>query len=437
MLRCGRFVLAVLGGTSVGTPNLIRALATARQAGRLPDLELRLYGRAHARGERIIDFACADTPLAGREPSAPIRLRLARSLAEAVRGCDAILCQVRPGGMEARAEDEAMALAEGVPGDEGLGPSGLANYLRSLPVTDALAEAWADYAPDATFLQLSSPLSLTVARIAGLTGLRVLGLCELPATTSAALLAEVEPQLGPLRHAHFGSNHWAWLYDFRDDTGADRTPEVIEAADTARLVDVDRPAVRREQAVPLHYLSLHYHRERELARQRGRAETRGAELARWADRLTDAYLAPGGPAMAAVSDLLGRRRMTWYDDGVVPALAALAGQGSADLVLNVTGVLPGDRSRAPLPGRRRHRPAPTPAAPADRTRRAVRARRGLRASRPAPATTTRDRRFGGGERPPSARARRGLRAAAGAADGGAAARRPCRVVAAGVSVLGG
>jgi alpha-galactosidase/6-phospho-beta-glucosidase family protein len=77
-----------------------------------------------------------------------------------------------------------------------------------------------------------------------------------------------------------------------------------------------------------------------VARQRERAETRGAELARWADRLADAYLAPGGPAMTAASDLLGRRRMTWYDDGVVPALAALAGQGSADLVLNVTGVLP-------------------------------------------------------------------------------------------------
>src|SRR4051794_31780682 len=195
VLGCGRFVLAVLGGTSVGTPNLIRALAAARQAGRLPDLELRLHGRAHARGERIIDFACADTPLAGREPSAPIRLRLARSLPEAVRGCDAVLCQVRPGGMEARAEDETMALAEGVPGDEGLGPSGLANYLRSIPVTDAIAEAWADHAPHATFLQLSSPLGLTVARIARRTGLRVLGLCELPATTSAALLAAVEPRL--------------------------------------------------------------------------------------------------------------------------------------------------------------------------------------------------------------------------------------------------
>ena len=139
--------------------------------------------------------------------------------------------------------------------------------------------------------------------------------CASSGHDAAAVLAEVEPRLGPLRHAHFGSNHWAWLYDFRDSTGADRTSEVIEAVDTARLVDVDRAAVRREQAVPLHYLSLHYHRERELARQRGRAETRGAELARWADRCSRTLTYAGrpgrgrclGPARAAADDLVRRR----------------------------------------------------------------------------------------------------------------------------------
>src|SRR5436305_4071994 len=103
--------------------------------------------------------------------------------------------------------------------------------------------------------------------------------------------------------------------------------------------------------------------------------------------------------------------MTWYDDGVVPALAALAGQGSADLVLNVTGVLPGIAVELPcrVDGTT-VRPLPQ-ATPADRSSRGVRARRGLRTRRPAPAAAARRRRFGRGERAPSTGARQGLRVA--------------------------
>jgi 6-phospho-beta-glucosidase len=272
-------------------------------------------------------------------------------------GCDVVLCQIRPGGMEARAGDEALAAEEGVPGDEGLGPSGLASFLRGRPVMDRIAEAWSRLAPAAAFLQLTSPLGLTVARLSRLAGRRALGVCELPATTSAALLARVGPRLGleRLSHAHFGLNHWAWLYDFRDERGVDRTAEVIEAAaDGGDGIaggsgddGVDAAVARRERAVPVPYLRLYYHAERELARQRARPRPRGLELAAWAAELEAAYAAPGGPSAARVGELLGRRRMNWYEDGVVPALEAVCGgapRGSGDgveLVLNVTSVEPG------------------------------------------------------------------------------------------------
>lgn len=349
-----RAVIAVLGGTSVGTPCLIRALAAVKQAGRLPDLELRLYGRALARGERLIDFATAEIPGAGRGSGAALRLRAVPDLGAALAGCDVILCQLRPGGMEARAEDEGLAAEEGVPGDEGLGPSGLANFLRGRPMMDLVAEAWSLLAPGAAFLQLTSPLSLTVARLSGRAGRRALGVCELPATTSASLLTRVEPRLGlvgRLRHAHFGFNHWAWLYDFRDERGVDRTAEVVEAMadddrdDATDGSGVDAAVAYRERAVPVPYLRLYYHAERELARQRARPRSRGLELATWAAELEAAYLAPGGPAAARIRGLLAQRRMNWYEDAVAPALEAVCGSGlatdKAQLVMNVTGVEPG------------------------------------------------------------------------------------------------
>ena len=281
-------------------------------------------------------------PGVGVDGSAPIRVRLAPDLDSAFAGADAVICQVRPGGMRARAEDEALAMREGLPGDEGLGPSGLANFLRSRPVMDQLAEGWAKRAPGAAFLQLSSPLSLNVAQVERHTGHVIAGLCELPATVWAAVQHEAAFRLGagPLRRAHFGSNHWAWLYAFRDEAGRDRTDEVIAALDTRTLAQVEPAICRQERALPLPYLRLLYHPERELRAQQQRRHSRGEELEAWAARLDSAYRAEGGPDARVIAGLLRQRRMNWYEEAVVPMLHVLLGGGERELVLNVTGVEP-------------------------------------------------------------------------------------------------
>jgi 6-phospho-beta-glucosidase len=345
----GRFVLSVLGGTSVGTPALIRALSTARQAGRLPDLELRLYGRALIRGERLIDYAAAEFPLVGRDRTACIRIRLESELQYALSGSDAIICQVRPGGMKARADDEAMAVGEGIPGDEGLGPSGLVSFLRGRNLMDTITEAWARFAPHAVFLQLTSPLGLTVAHAARRTGCRVLGVCELPATTSAALLSAVMPTLGRLHHAHFGLNHCAWLYAFTDTAGRDRTREVIAIAEAANLLPVDAAIAYRERTVPLPYLRLFYHRDRVLGEQRVQARIRGREVAAWCDRLEALYLSPDGPRSDAIRALLLQRRMNWYDEAVAPVIEGVCSGAPFTFVLNVTDA--GSETAVELPCR--------------------------------------------------------------------------------------
>jgi 6-phospho-beta-glucosidase len=303
-------------------------------------LELRLHGRVLERGERLISYASSAIPGAGSDPGDPIRLRLAGDLDHALTGSDVILCQVRPGGMRARAEDERLAVEAGVPGDEGLGPSGLAGFLRARPVMDRIVEAWTQLAPEAAFLQLSSPLSLNVAHGCRRAGRAMLGLCELPATVWAAVRAEVEPRLGsgPLRRAHYGSNHWSWLYDFRDEGGLDRTGEVIAALDTRMLVEVEAEICRREHALPLPYLRLLYHPQRELHLQQARAHTRGEELEAWSAALDAAYRARSGPDAPTIAGLLARRRMNWYEEAVVPMLHAVLAAAERELVLNVTGV---------------------------------------------------------------------------------------------------
>ena len=69
---------------------------------RLPRLDLRLHGRALERGRAVIAYASAMLPGAGTDGAAPVRLSLARDLTLALMGCDAVICQVRAGGMAGR-----------------------------------------------------------------------------------------------------------------------------------------------------------------------------------------------------------------------------------------------------------------------------------------------------------------------------------------------
>ena len=78
----------------------------------------------------MIDYIAHRIKRVGRDATADIRLLVTTSLPDALNQADIIVSQIRVGGMAARAQDEQMALEVGIPGDEGVGPSGLAAYLR-------------------------------------------------------------------------------------------------------------------------------------------------------------------------------------------------------------------------------------------------------------------------------------------------------------------
>lgn len=313
--------LTVLGASGPGTSVMLSELARATEHGRLTRTSLRLWARDRAR----LDAACA---------GAPLPFVATAELVRALEGAEIVVCQVRPGGQAGRAADERLAMEAGVPGDEGIGPSGLSCYLRSLPTMDDLFGAIARHAPQAWVLVLTSPLGLWVARASRLFGLRALGVCELPAVSSARIRSLLEPELGPLTHEHLGLNHQAWLYGWRDAQGRPCDQEVLAALPEGAVPGVDRERIRQEGAIPLSYLRLYYHPERELARQRA-VGPRGEQLQRW-----QAYVeAERDPARRA--QLLGGRDMSWYREGLVPALEALEHEGYLCLTLPTAHKVPG------------------------------------------------------------------------------------------------
>lgn len=324
-------VITVFGGSSVSTPILVEDVGRAVAAGSLPALTLRLWGRAADRLEGVA--AVGRRRLGGAE----VRVEAHTDLGAALDGATLVLGQVRPGGFLGRAADEALALAEDIPGDEGLGPSGLACYLRGRKAMDALSAAVARWSPQAPYLQLTSPLGLQVARARRLHGVQCYGVCELVGTTAEKVIRHVAPKLGTDRlvPSWAGLNHQTWIHRFVDEAGQDRTSEIVNLIDDPRLVEIDPSFIREAGAVPVNYLRLYLHTARELAKQRGRTQTRGAELDGWASELEAAYV--GGPDFAAVDRLLSSRHVNWYAEGVVPAFQAFLGEQPTRISLNLPG----------------------------------------------------------------------------------------------------
>jgi len=322
--------LCVLGGSSPGIPVLLSALAKARRGGELGYVDVRLHGRNRARLQRIVEYA----HLSGQ---ADFPVRATPLLDEALDGATHILCMLRPGGMQGRAQDEALALRAGIPADEGIGLGGLSCFLRGRPLMKAIVEQCRSRAPNALFLQMTSPLGLNVEIARQSFGARAIGVCELPRTTAGSVASELAGKgFDPLpRGRCLGLNHQSWLYDFRDESGRDVTPHVVRAIDTERLLGIDPGIVRDMGAIPMNYMRLYFHPGRVIEAQRRRACGRGEELQAWSDSLDAAYCSGDAPDVERVSSLLAERRMNWFYEGVVPALAASVQSEPRTMPLNV------------------------------------------------------------------------------------------------------
>lgn len=379
--------LAVVGGTSLVTPMLIVAVGDAVASNRLPSTNVRLWGRDRFRLQRIRDLS--EYLLAKRRGARQsisehdITVSIHHSLRHAVSGATHILCQVRPGGMEGRARDERLALNAGIPGDEGIGPSGLSAFLRGRQAVEDILRLCAEHAPSAAFLQMTSPLGLMTALADRYYPGRGYGVCELPTTVSALVRSYVEPRIGrgPLTFALGGLNHQSWLYAFQDLDGVDRTGEVVRAFDDNVLLGVDPSVIAEHQAVPMPYLRMYLHTDRELQRQQRAGKTRGEELTLWSQRVNSALIDLTESSAAHVMSLISFRKADWYEKGVVPVLESLTSPNATIVPLNARngGALPGLPTSAIVEafwlvgsGRVESRPAPPlPAKPEFLTRQLI------------------------------------------------------------------
>lgn len=325
----GGAVVAILGGSSAFTPALARALA--RAADTLPPLDVRLQGRNEEKLSAVSRF-CNRQAEACRLPH---QFSFTTSIGEAAEGAAIIINQMRVGGWSGRSHDERFPLPFGLPGDETIGPGGLASAIRSVPVVLESARQAAQVAPGAWFINLTNPMGILLAALKRVPELKSFGICELPCRVleRAADLTGFQPD--QLDADYLGLNHQGWFVRLTGE-GRDLLPDLfdrIQSTGGNSFFKVDPEVMRRIHALPLPYMRLYYHTAREVELLQQNSQSRGEQLSDLSDRLFEWYQHAEEPNLP---DFIDQRDLIWFELALVPAVSALLGGGDRQLFISGT-----------------------------------------------------------------------------------------------------
>ncbi|OIJ64435.1 6-phospho-beta-glucosidase [Streptomyces mangrovisoli] len=316
--------LTILGGGGFRVPLVYGALLADRGEGRvtrvvLHDLDAdRLAAVTRVLAEQAADVA--DAP----------EVTATTDLDEALRGSDFVFSAIRVGGLAGRAEDERVALAQGVLGQETVGAGGIAYGLRTVPVAVDIARRVARLAPDAWVINFTNPAGLVTEAMSRHLGDRVIGICDSPVGLGrrVARVLGADPRQAWIDYV--GLNHLGWVRALRVD-GRDELPRLLADSDLlgsfeeGRLFGADW--LRALGAIPNEYLHYYYFNRETVRAYQEAKQTRGAFLRDQQAGFYAEALRPGASALDAWDRTRAEREATYMAEN---RESAGAGEREAD-----------------------------------------------------------------------------------------------------------
>jgi 6-phospho-beta-glucosidase len=318
--------LAVVGGGSTYTPELIDGLA--RLADQVKITELVLVDPDQAR----LDVVGPVSDRIMRRYGHPAQLRWTTDLDDGLDGAGAVVVQLRIGGQAARQRDETWPQEYGCIGQETTGAGGLAKALRTVPVVLDIAERTRRRAlADAWIIDFTNPVGIVTRALLD-AGHRAIGLCNVAIgfQRQFAQLLDVPPERVALDHV--GLNHLTWERAALVD-GTDVLPGLIAAHrdEVAGHTGLPPSVLDDLGAVPSYYLHYFYEHDAAVAAQRGQP-TRAEQVAEIERELLQMY---ADPALDRKPELLTHRGGAFYSEAAVALLASLVTDARDRQVLNV------------------------------------------------------------------------------------------------------
>ncbi|MFJ4012276.1 6-phospho-beta-glucosidase [Streptomyces sp. NPDC090026] len=314
--------LAVVGGGSTYTPELIDGFARMRET--LPVTELVLIDPDTERLELVGGLARRIFARQGHDGA----VTTTADLDTGVDGADAVLLQLRVGGQAARLQDETWPLDCGCVGQETTGAGGLAKALRTVPVVLDIAERVRRANPGAWIIDFTNPVGI-VTRALLQAGHRAVGLCNVAIGLQRRFAGLLGVAPSEVHLDHVGLNHLTWETGVRlgGPGGTDVLPDLL-AEHGGRIAEdlrLPQPLLERLGVVPSYYLRYFYAHDEVVAELRS-GPSRAAEVAAMEKRLLEMY---ADPALDEKPELLARRGGAFYSEAAVDLAAALLGGGGS------------------------------------------------------------------------------------------------------------
>ncbi|MER6208513.1 6-phospho-beta-glucosidase [Streptomyces sp. NPDC001642] len=300
--------LTILGGGGFRVPLVYGALLTDRGEGRVTEVVLHDLddSRLHAVARVLAEQAAT-------VPDAPT-VTATTDLDEALRGADFVFSAIRVGGLEGRADDERVALAQGVLGQETVGAGGIAYGLRTVPVAVDIAHRVARLAPDAWVINFTNPAGLVTEAMSRHLGDRVIGICDSPVGLGRRIAKVLGANPREAFIDYVGLNHLGWVRGLRV-AGRDELPRLLADPDLlgsfeeGKLFGTDW--LQSLGAIPNEYLHYYYF-NRETVRAYTEVEkTRGAFLRDQQAQFYDEMKRPDTSALTAWDRTRAEREATY------------------------------------------------------------------------------------------------------------------------------
>ncbi|MET7854299.1 6-phospho-beta-glucosidase [Streptomyces avermitilis] len=316
--------LTILGGGGFRVPLVYGALLGDRAEGRvtrvvLHDLDA---GRLTAVARVLAEQAAGD-------PDAP-GVSFTTDLDEALRGADFVFSAIRVGGLEGRADDERVALAQGVLGQETVGAGGIAYGLRTVPVAVDIARRVARLAPDAWVINFTNPAGLVTEAMSRHLGDRVIGICDSPVGLGRRIARVLGADPREAFIDYVGLNHLGWVRGLRV-AGRDELPRLL--ADPGLLGSFEEGKLfgpdwlQSLGAIPNEYLHYYYFNREAVSAYSEAEKTRGAFLRDQQARFYEEMKRADSSALAAWDRTRAEREATYMAEN---RDAAGAGERDAD-----------------------------------------------------------------------------------------------------------
>jgi 6-phospho-beta-glucosidase len=271
--------IGIVGGAGVRTPLLSAGLAGSD----LPLQEIALYDPGRERLALIAPLAQLMAP--------GVKVRSCVSVAECAEGADFVFTSFRVGGIEARRRNEAIALGQGLVGQETVGFAGWAMALATIPEMVRHAREIERAAPRAWIVNFTNPVGMVSQAVHSATGARIVGICDTPTELFEEVAAELGVKSAECHFDYSGLNHLGWLREVyhRGEPRLDalfREPARIARVYRAALFEPERLAELK--LLPTEYVYFYDRPARAIENLRQAGESRGAVITRLNERLFSA-----------------------------------------------------------------------------------------------------------------------------------------------------